>query len=215
MDHVGGGGIQGPTRPEVTAVRLFIALHFDAGLLERLAAAEQPLRKADRRDQVRWVDPTGIHLTLKFLGEVDPGRVPALVDAVDEAVAGRAAPVLGLGHLGAFPNLRRPRVIWVGLVEQGDALSPLQAAVEAATERLGWERERRAFQPHLTLGRVREGRDRQPQRLDPALERVLAEVPPATSDPAPQHVVALVRSHLSPSGARYEDVRSWQLTGTT
>jgi 2'-5' RNA ligase len=156
---------------------------------------------------VRWVAPEGIHLTLRFLGEVDEARLDELGAALEQAVAGREAPRLAPGSLGAFPSLRRPRVIWIGLEEDGRRLEPLHVAVEGAARLLGWPAETRAFRPHLTLGRVRDPR----RGVPPELVQALAAERVATWPSSPQRCVALMRSHLSPHGARYEELRTWQL----
>ena len=191
-------------------MRLFVALLLEPAWLEVLEAVQKRLKALDRTSSVRWTDPRSIHLTLKFLGEVDEERRQELVQALAEAVEGRGAPILGLGGLGGFPNRKRPRVLWVGLKEEGRLLPPLQAAVESAAATLGWEREGRPFQPHLTVGRVRDfggHSSRVPQEL---LDAITDD--PITQQAAmPQPRVALMQSHLSPQGARYAAFRLWEL----
>jgi len=193
-------------------MRLFVALRLDPQMRGGIEGVQSVLRRADVRRQVRWVEPHGIHLTFKFLGEVAEDRVRAVAGALEEAIQGARAPRLVLEGVGGFPNLRRPRVIWLGLAEEGgEALGTLQRAIDGAVEPLGWEREKRPFQPHLTLGRVREESRGRPQVLDAPLVRALEDVHPPAPDVRVQDRVALVRSHLSPSGARYEDLQVWTL----
>jgi 2'-5' RNA ligase len=189
-------------------VRLFVALLLEPEWLAILASLQRRLQEHDAGGSVRWTDPKGIHLTLKFLGEVPEPRLPKLLGAFGPAVQGRRAPLLGLGATGAFPNLRRPRVLWIGVEERGTELPPLQAAIEDAAAELGWEREGRAFQPHLTLGRVR---DFGHAGLSPGLGSALLENPATSTKPVHHPRVALMRSHLSPQGARYEEVCVWTL----
>src|SRR5262245_42388623 len=192
-------------------MRLFIALLLEPGLLDRLASFQRLQQKAEKSGNVRWVHPEGIHLTLKFLGEVPSPRLPEIVRALESALRDRQAPILGLGSTGAFPNARRPRVLWVGIDETGTALGAIVGAVEEAMAGLGWEREGRAFQPHLTLGRVRENA---PPGASggPGPAFVAARLPPAE---ALRHSrVALMQSHLGPGGARYESLRIWDLGGS-
>jgi 2'-5' RNA ligase len=118
--------------------------------------------------------------------------------------------MLALGRTGGFPNARTPRVLWIGLREEGHEMAPLQVAVEEAMVPLGWPRERRAFQPHLTVGRTREAAPGRPRKLPSGLLHALASSGD-TLPVRPQERFALVRSHLSPQGARYEDVRVWTL----
>ena len=105
---------------------------------------------------MRWVRPAGIHLTLRFLGDAPAEQVAAVRAGLDQ-VAVQCAPFeLHLKSLGCFPNLRRPRVIWVGLEDPEERLRELQRAVEEQVRSLGWELEERTFRPYLTLGRVRQ-----------------------------------------------------------
>jgi 2'-5' RNA ligase len=190
-------------------MRLFVALHLDPGIRDQLAALVAAGQSLDGGDAVRWVGPESIHLTLAFLGEVEAGRRAGLEAALSQALQSHTAPRMFLDGLGAFPNRRRPRVIWAGLQETGgSSLLPLQASVAAALEPLGWEPEHRPFQPHLTLGRVR---DAAGGRLDP---RLAAWLEAGKTPPSPERIldrVALVRSHLGPKGSRYEDLTSWRL----
>ncbi|MGI8546991.1 MAG: RNA 2',3'-cyclic phosphodiesterase [Gemmatimonadaceae bacterium] len=135
-----------------TAVRLFLAVNFAPELREALHGATMQLRTA--APEVRWTSAERLHLTLKFLGEQPPETVDRLRPAMD-AVAERHHPMdFVAGGVGAFPNFRRARVVWVG-VEPSQALELFYNDVEAACERLGFPREGRAFRPHVTLGRVR------------------------------------------------------------
>ena len=192
-------------------MRLFVALLLEPAWLEELEAVQKRLRALDSTSNVRWTDPRSIHLTLKFLGEVHEDRVDRLVLALVGAVEGRKAPMLGLGGLGAFPNRRQPRVLWVGLKEEGALLTPLQAAVDTATAALGWEREGRPFQPHLTVGRVRDFGGRS-SRVPKKLLEAITDAPITEREPIPHPRVALMESHLSPQGARYAELRVWKLT---
>jgi 2'-5' RNA ligase len=192
-------------------MRLFVALHFESGIRDPLGAVLGSLRLEDSAHQVKWVDPAAIHLTLRFLGEVPEARVSELGQEFEAAIASRPAPVVALGRVGAFPDLRRPRVLWVGLATEGPALLDLQAAVEAVAVRAGWEPEGRPFQPHLTLGRVRTDQGGRAAKLEPGLLEALNRTRIEAGPPTPQTRVALVRSHLAPGGSRYEDLVRWDL----
>ena len=135
-------------------LRTFIAIELSSELLNRLQEVQRDLQKRVPPQVVRWVRPQGIHLTLKFLGEVPAERIQAITQAVERACTGVVPFTITAGGLGCFPNLRRPRVVWVGVDEPTGNLSRLQQAVEAQLEALGYPREGRAFHPHLTLGRV-------------------------------------------------------------
>ena len=147
---------------------------------------------------VAWVACDNVHLTLKFLGGVDAARLTALSEALTAAVTGQPAFDLAVRGLGAFPSRTRARVLWAGVADGGPALASLAARVDDALEPLGFPREARAFSAHITLGRVRE------PRPNPRLAQAL------TSDAAfgRQRVgrVCLMRSELSPRGARYTEL---------
>lgn len=184
-------------------LRLFVAVDLPAGAKESLAATVGQLRGVTPAG-VRWVNPAGIHLTLKFLGEVDGGLAAPLRAGLQEAAAGmeKAAFPLHLDGLGVFPNRREPRVIWAGIGGDLGTLAEVQGRVEDAAAALGLARERRAFRPHLTLGRVRDG-------VTPAARRELGSaVAEQGASLAAEYgwmveEISLIRSVLTPQGAVY------------
>jgi 2'-5' RNA ligase len=177
-------------------LRLFIALPLPEPALAELAAVQRRLRNSGH--PVRWADPQGIHLTLQFLGPTDPALVQPLLEALS-----RIAPApfpLHLGPLGAFPGLREPRIVWVGLAGDTAALSALQAAVAQATAPFGFVPEARPFHPHLTLGRTRpEARPEQRRRLGATLAAAAPPQPVRWMNAGP----LLYASTLTPQGAVY------------
>jgi 2'-5' RNA ligase len=177
--------------------RLFVAI--DLGEAARRALGEAQVVCQQANLPVRWVDPAGAHLTLKFLGETDRAQV-APIGAALRAVAGRHWPLLlHTGAPGAFPNPRRPRVLWLGLTGALDQLAALQLDVDEALAALGFPRETRPFSPHLTLGRVREGA-RPPDTA--ILAATFAEIRDDAA-PLPVESIRLMRSELGRGGARY------------
>ncbi len=189
-------------------LRLFTALELPAEVRRQLASVSAELRAALPRGRVRWVRPEGIHLTLKFYGEVAGTRLPEL-QAVLRQAAGDVPPLqLALNGLGTFPNLNRPRVIWVGLQGEIDRLRALQRAVETASIPLGFEPEARGFTPHLTLGRVNEGWAPADTR---ALSAAFARLEPGRQDAFVAGTLNLMRSDLKPEGATYTCVAAEQL----
>jgi 2'-5' RNA ligase len=133
-------------------VRLFLAINLTPQVRREVAAATAALRQCV--PQASWVDEPRLHLTLKFLGEQPEDRIDE-IQAAAARVAGRHRElVMALGGVGAFPNFRRARVVWMG-VEQDPRLELLHHDVEIACERLGFEVDGRPFRPHLTLARVR------------------------------------------------------------
>jgi 2'-5' RNA ligase len=133
-------------------VRLFLAINLPSETRREVAAATATLRAA--APELAWVDDQRLHFTLKFLGEAPEERVPELQAAI-AGVAGRHRELMmTLGEVGAFPNFRRARVVWLG-VSQDPRLELLHHDVETSCERLGFEIEARPFRPHLTLARVK------------------------------------------------------------
>lgn len=158
--------------------------------------------RAPTRD-VAWVDRDNVHLTLKFLGGVEAARLDAVAAALGAAVARRAAFHLVLQGLGAYPSAGRPRVLWAGVGEGAAAMSDLAGRVDAALAPLGFPRELRPFAAHATLGRVRVSR----------ADRGLGEALASGGVFGGQQVahVSLMRSDLSPRGARYTELASLPL----
>jgi len=187
-------------------MRLFFAVKISDAIRAEVDSAIRafPLRNPPWR----WIPTGNMHLTLKFLGEVDDGIVPDLETIAANASA-RVRPFrVVYGRFGGFPNLSRPRVIFFEAGEGTRELSELARLLEAGVEPLGIPRENRPFTAHLTLARIKEPLPRDVTEL-------LATAPPLPAS-ARQDVdrFALVRSHLAPSGARYEDIRSFTLAGT-
>jgi RNA 2',3'-cyclic 3'-phosphodiesterase len=136
--------------PEATSLRSFIAVDLETPVLDALRTLQSELARTGA--DVRWVRPANMHVTLKFLGAVEPARLERVHAALRDAVSDQAVLRLRAHGLGAFPSLRRPRVVWAGLV--GDNLAALAGRVDVALEPLGFAAEQRAFTPHVTLGRV-------------------------------------------------------------
>ena len=136
-------------------VRSFIAIELPDELKRGLSQLEARL-KLGKQPWVKWVDPYGIHLTLKFLGSIAPDRIGEITRAMEEAAQGIPPFHLEVKGLGVFPNLRRVQVAWVGIGGEIDKLRQLQQRVESNLVPLGFAAESRPFTPHLTLARFRE-----------------------------------------------------------
>lgn len=188
-------------------MRLFLALNLPLDERDRLQRAAGPLRAAGL--PVRWVAADALHLTLKFLGEVGDARSGDVAAAVAGVASQFGAFSFELQGLGAFPNLRNPRVVWVG-VHAPPELAQLARALEDAMAGLGFPREDRPFSPHLTLGRAE--RDARPRDFE-ALGRLAAGFDYRARIDAGS--VDLMRSHLSPRGARYERIAAAALRAAT
>jgi len=134
-------------------MRLFVALNLTKKERQRIHRAARTLREEDL--PVKWVDPDDYHITLKFLGEVEEERVELVEKALEKVAESTMQMDLEISGFGAFPTIRRPRVLWVG-VQPSPALRCLKQDVEWALSDHGFERETRAFHPHVTLGRAEE-----------------------------------------------------------
>jgi len=136
-------------------VRAFIAIELPDAVKEALADLQGRLKASDPAP-VKWVNPDGLHLTLKFLGNVARSAIPDVERVIAESAQCHPPFRLSLGRTGAFPNLRTPRVAWVGIEGDTAALASLQESVERGAVPLGFKQENRGFSAHLTLGRVRD-----------------------------------------------------------
>jgi RNA 2',3'-cyclic 3'-phosphodiesterase len=177
-------------------MRSFIAIDLPEGILAALARQQQSFRPACR--DARWTRPEGIHLTLKFLGEVSDAQLKAVTEALAGLGAFENFPVEVRGF-GFFPDARRPRVFWAG-VEAPEALVRLAARAEEAMEKLGFAREQRTFNPHLTLARFPSPR---PQ---PELAALAERQKDLSLGRFEVSEFFLFESKLSPQGAAYRKV---------
>ena len=185
-------------------LRLFVAVTLPAEAREAIARLIHALRAADLTG-VRLVDPDGVHLTLKFLGNVDRSRVSVLTDALDAVGEGAAPFALQLSGVGVFPNPRSPRVLWAGVSGDTESLTALARRIDEACSTLGFSRERRPFSPHLTLARVRESASAHERQHSAT---IIKDIGLAPTQPFSVQAFHLVRSTLTPSGPIYETVHT-------
>lgn len=134
-------------------LRSFVALEVPSRIQAALADSTASLRQALPRPLVRWVEPNNIHLTIIFLGDVPPARLEQLADAIRDETKMHGPFDLSVRGLGAFPHVRKARVIWIGL-EAPPGFATLVRGVQAAAAKLGFVLEERPLSPHLTIGRV-------------------------------------------------------------
>ena len=193
----------------VDRIRSFIAIPVPSAGKQALEDAVKRL-DSELGGSVRWVRPEGIHLTLKFMGEIQPEMVERVLAALPP-VAAQFSPIeLSISGLGVFPNSRRPRVLWAGVHGDLDILSALQLAVDDAVGKLVVPKEQRAYSPHLTLGRVR--RDVPEGRLR-KIGQVVADGEFTGSSSWTAETVNLMRTELDPSGSRHYLVGSASIGG--
>ncbi|OGL47409.1 MAG: 2'-5' RNA ligase [Candidatus Schekmanbacteria bacterium RBG_13_48_7] len=146
---------------------------------------------------LNWVKPSSIHLTLKFLGQTPKSSIESITKTLNNVVQGTTPFNLFLEGVGVFPNLRRPRVVWIGLKGDIDMLKNLQKQVESAMQQLGFEPENREFKPHLTLARIKSGKG------DHHWERIIQKTVVENSPPIRVSSFYLFQSILKPTGAQY------------
>jgi 2'-5' RNA ligase len=184
----------------VETQRLFIAAELPPKIKAELVDTQARLRRANL--PVLWVAPETMHLTLRFLGETSIALIPDLERAIRAGFARHNAMNLRLNGVGAFPNDRRPSIVWVGVGGAVELLQRAQATLDAALGGLGIAPEPKPFHPHLTLGRLRRAADREQQRLGDVIRSL---PPPAPLEWAVERVV-LFRSELRNEGPIYTEV---------
>ncbi len=184
-------------------MRLFIALNLPKKERQRIYRATRRLR--DDELPVRWLDPDHFHVTLKFLGEVRRERLPEIEAAISGVATATKSFATELAGFGAFPTIRRPRVIWLG-VGANPELRCLKQDLEWALGDVGFEAEMRAFHPHVTLGRAN---DKNGAGAFRGLDETLAEME-FTGD-VKVNTLDLMRSQVSQAGARYTLLSSARL----
>lgn len=177
-------------------LRVFCAVELPDEVREAAAAHAARLRRDFPEARASWARPASLHVTLKFLGEVEAARIPVLSRAAGAAAAGFGSFPLSVEEAGTFPPRGAARVLWLGVRDESGSLARLQSRLEEECEAAGFPREPRAFKPHLTLARLRAPKDA--HALSEAHRR-------STFGPHAFHVSDLVvmRSELGPGGSRY------------
>ncbi|MCY3772283.1 MAG: RNA 2',3'-cyclic phosphodiesterase [Gemmatimonadetes bacterium] len=175
-------------------MRTFIAVEVPDTIKDQIAELENRLKGTGT--DIKWVEPGNIHITLKFLGNIETDQPTAIRGGLSEALDSTGPFDLKLGRVGAFPDLNRPRVFWVSVEEGRDELILMQQRIETELHARGFVREERPFSPHLTIGRVRS-----PRGLAKLTE--LVQTAAFETDSFTVNRVALVKSDLKPEGPVY------------
>ncbi|MBI4305521.1 MAG: RNA 2',3'-cyclic phosphodiesterase [Chloroflexi bacterium] len=180
--------------------RAFVALDLPEVIRRKLTALKYKMPPGPA-SALRWLEPHGIHLTIRFLGDIDPNRVPEISERLNLAALQSTPFMLELAATGIFPSSQRPNVFWVGLAGEIQRLSQFQGRVEGALSAAGFEPDERGFHPHLTIARIS-------KRARPREARAAAEAfAKLTIEPGARFKVeslTFFRSHLLESGPRYE-----------
>ena len=184
-------------------IRCFIAIEIPETIQNKLARIQGTLRKQIQK--ASWVKPNNIHLTLKFLGDVDPDDIQTIGEAIERVAIQHRSFSLRVAGLGAFPNFARPRVLWAGVAVGGERVSALAQDINMALIDCGFSIDTKKFNPHLTIARVKERIDLRPYanqyrqygRMDGAEMSVTT--------------ISLIQSQLHPTGAIYSTLQSYSL----
>jgi len=182
----------------MTLLRAFIAVELPLELRQAVCDSTSTLRK-ESGELVRWVPIENMHLTLKFLGDVSPSNLELLSQMLRAETDLFACFDLRLSGLSSFPNLRRPRVIYVG-IQAPASLEALQRGIESSSRRLGYESEERGFSPHLTIGRIKQTVTAAEQQT---IRRILESTKIDSLGTARVDSVQLFKSDLKPTGSVY------------
>ena len=184
-------------------IRSFLAIELPKPILRKIEEVQADLR-ATHAD-VRWVSPEKIHLTLKFFGNIEESRIDPIFKSIEKPIRSTLPFSLKVRGIGAFPHMKNPRVIWMGLVEEREVLATLQRQIETHLEKVGFQPEDRTFHPHLTLGRMRSGRGKGDLvgRIEKYKEEKFGDLPVER--------VVLFKSDLRPSCPIYTPLREMKL----
>jgi 2'-5' RNA ligase len=192
----------------MSLVRVFIAIELSESVCDTIQKQTTRLRQTLGNDLIRWVPTQNMHLTLKFLGDTTTSHLEFLKQLLAREAKSHPQFNLQLGGLGAFPNSKRPRLLWIGIHAPADLVS-LQKSIESGTSRLGYEQEERAFSPHLSIGRVRQNiSPPEQQKIRTALDTIqLGNIGTARVDS-----VHLFKSDLQSGGSIYTKLFSAPLS---
>ena len=196
-------------------IRAFLAVELSQKLRAELAALQQELMQSiepemQRDMRISWVPPAKMHLTIKFLGDMDEQLLDPLLGVVERAIGSQPSVNVPLERLGAFPSPQSPRVLWVGPSEhwergtEAKRMVEVRGAIEEAGESMGFLREAKPFSPHLTLARIKMGE----RRIGAALAKSGVLDRPLSLGSLAVESVVLMKSELKPAGSVY--TRLWE-----
>lgn len=183
-------------------MRSFIAIELPGEVKASLAEIQQSLKKSGA--DIRWVKTDNIHLTLKFLGDIEEKSIPGIVQALKGACRNHKVFSIDISGIGSFPVKKSPRVLWSGISDNGE-LMQLQAEIDETMASLGFDPERRTFSPHLTIGRFRSSRGRG------ALLDKIELIKHDSFGLFDVRSIYLIKSDLKPSGAVYSRIGEFPL----
>lgn len=188
-------------------MRAFIAIDPPQEIKNYLADIQTKLKKSNA--DVKWVKPQNIHLTLKFLGEIDDTKLHKIIDILNGISLNHAGFFMRTAHVGAFPRIQSPRVIWVGIDKGNDRITSIVHELEEKIEKIGLPKEEKSFSSHITIGRTKSSLNREKLSglLNNAAHEGLATNFPEFFVPN----IILFKSVLTPQGPVYETLKEFNL----
>ena len=201
-------------------IRAFLAVELSQELRIKLATLQQELKlriepEMTRDTRISWVQPASLHLTIKFIGDMDEQVIDPLRAALEQAIGSQIAVNVPLERLGAFPRPHSPRVLWVGPSEnwekgaEAKRLAEIHGAIEQACEGFSFLRETRPFSPHLTLARIKAGE----RHVGVALAQGGVLNRPLSLGSLAVETVVLMKSELKPTGSVYTKLWEVRISG--
>jgi 2'-5' RNA ligase len=187
-------------------IRSFLAFELPPEIRDVVRRTSDDFRKTPA--DVRWVKAENIHLTVVFLGHIEERVIEKIGHAAETLCRGYGALDIAIEGVGFFPDMRRPRVLWLGLAGDLERMSFFRDSLQRDLTPFGIKEEKRPFRPHLTLGRFKT-----PQRITGVLEERLLEHRDLTSPVCPLRELTLFKSTLKPGGAVYSKLATWPLSG--
>lgn len=188
------------------SIRAFLAVEIPPDIKNRIRDIQKSLTPFVR--DISWTRPEGMHLTLKFFGNISEDDIACISRVVEKKAGGTTPITLNVGTIGVFPGLSRPRVLWVGIQGETDRLSRLRDEIESDLQGCGFQREKRSFTPHLTLGRARSQR-----RMFTGIGEVLADKETYQAGRFGVRGLTLFKSELKPDGAVYTKLACYSFKG--
>ena len=184
-------------------LRSFLAIELPEAILKRIGEVQRDLKSS--RADVRWVSPQNINLTLKFFGNIEESKIDSIAKSIEEPARTTSPIGITVRGTGAFPGLKNPRVIWIGLLDEKNVLVSFQKQLDGELQKIGFQPEDRPFHPHLTLGRMRSNRGK--DELVKGMEKYREEE--CGSFRAER--IILFKSDLKPTGPIYTALREVKL----
>ncbi len=185
----------------VSKIRSFIAIEISESVREKIADLQEELKK--HQERISWTKPDNIHLTLKFLGDIEESKTKSIGESLTTATKEFQPFNFFVKELGIFPNFRRPRVLWVGINNTGNELNKIHSKIEQQLNQLGFPKEKKRFNPHLTIGRV------QSQVSDQFIEKF--NTCKFDGGKVKVEEIIFMKSRLRPKGAIYTPLKKLRL----